>query len=292
MWAPDGDAYATHVGCPEPPLCDSAAGVTVVDPRTGETTAHKAVHGVDELWSGAYVDSGKGILVGGSDDRTRILDAAGLATLRGPFDVPSHCCATPIGDGDTALLFEDSSDGASERWRLVDVQTGAVLREGDLRLRAYGSAASPDGTRVAVTGNTGEVVTIDLGTGRQARASTGSGAEVLRVAWSADGERLVTGAVDGGVSLWDARTLEALGTVYPPQRGEPLPATAAFVDDSHDVTIAVHDGQVFHWATDPQRTVRQVCRMAGRDLSRGEWQEFLPTQPYTRVCPGRPEAGR
>ena len=69
--------------------------------------------------------------------------------------------------------------------------------------------------------DTGEIVTIDVSTGRQ-RRSTGLGTAVHWLDYSDDGGLLVSGAADGGVTLWDARTLESLGTVYPPHWGKPV----------------------------------------------------------------------
>ena len=73
------------------------------------------------------------------------------------------------------LVFEDSVDGAAETWRVIDVHTGEVRLSGDLDLRAYSATASPDGSTVAVTGQTGELVTIGLPTASSAGARPGSG---------------------------------------------------------------------------------------------------------------------
>ena len=109
---------------------------------------------------------------------------------------------------------------------------------------------------------------------------------MLWLNYSDDGELLVSGAADGGVSLWDATTLDLLGTVYPPHRGEPVPAGAQFIGDSHDVAIASYDGRVYTWETDLDRAIDFACQMAGRNLTEDEWAEFLPAQPYLDVCPG------
>ena len=152
-------------------------------------------------------------------------------------------------------------------------------------LFAHASVASPDGSTVAVAGDTGEIVTIDVSTGDEQRRSTGLGATVLWLNYSDDGELLVSGAADGGVSLWDASTLDLLGTVYPPHRGEPVPAGAQFIGDTHDVAIASYDGRVYRWETDLDRAIDFACQMAGRNLTEEEWEEFLPAQPYQSVCP-------
>ena len=55
-------------------------------------------------------------------------------------------------NGGTAMVFDDSADGAKETWRVIDTTSGEVLNEGDLNLRAYSAAFSPDGEHVAVTG--------------------------------------------------------------------------------------------------------------------------------------------
>ena len=169
---------------------------------------------------------------------------------------------------------------------MLDVGDGEVLSEGDVDLASFASVASPDGSTVAVAGDTGEIVTIDVSTGDEQRRSTGLGAEVRWLNYSDDGELLVSGAADGGVSLWDATTLDLLGTVYPPHHGEAVPAGAQFIGDSHDVAIASYDGRVYTWETDLDRALDFACQMAGRTLTRDEWAEFLPAQPYRDVCPG------
>ena len=234
-----------------------------------------------------YVDGDHGLLVGDQSGSTHVLDAETLSQAK-QFKVPSDCCATPItAAGETVLLYDDSEDGATERWRLVDVSTGRVLRRGDLGFRVYSSAASPDGTTVAATGQGGEVVAIDLATGRQRKGSTGLGADVRWLRYSADGTRLVTGAADGTVSLWNAETLQLLGTVAPPGDSQDVPSAADFVGRSNDVTIATYSGQMYRWDTDPERSVDFACAMAGLNLTPAEWAEYLPEQPYQRVCPAR-----
>ena len=91
-----------------------------------------------------------------------------------------------------------------QTWRVIDTASGEVLNEGPLDLRAYSAAFSPDGEQVAVTGNSGEVVAIDVSSGRVTRApATGHAAQGYWVRWSPDGSRIVSGA--------DGRQREPLG---------------------------------------------------------------------------------
>jgi WD40 repeat protein len=213
-----------------------------------------------------------------------IVDAESLRPEGDGFEFAAHA-STPIGDGSTAMVYRDGNDGSSEHLQVVDLHTGEVLAEGDLDLYLYASASSPDGSTVAVGGNTGEIVSIDVSTGDPQRRSTSLGAAVLWLNYSDDGELLVSGAKDGGVSLWEATTLNLLGTVYPPHEGDPVPAGAQFIGGSHDVAIASYDGNVYRWETDLDRAIAFACQMAGRNLTHEEWRQFLPAQPYRPVCP-------
>lgn len=284
-WDPQGGRYAVYTTfCDD---CGQQAGiVSVLDATTGELfRGRDVVDGDGGVLSLAYVDEGRSLLAGDSDDRTLILDPVTLRLRAGPFDLDAHCCATAIANGSTAMVYEAASDGLSAHWRVIGVSTGEVLSEGELDLRPNVSVASPDGSTVAVAGSSGEIVAIDVSTGEQRRSTTSLGAEVRWLNYSDDGERLVSGAANGAVSLWDARTLDLLGTVFPPHEGTAVPTGAQFIGDSHDVAIASYDGRVYTWETDVDRAIDFACQMAGRNLTEEEWEEFLPAQPFQSVCP-------
>ena len=279
-WRPDGGQYVSWCAFD---ACQENGVVTILDSTTGDVVGAEDLFD-KEIDSLAYVDSDQRMLVGSSDQKSIIIDAESLRPDGDGFEFAAHA-STPIGDGSTAMVYRDGNDSSSEHLQVVDLSTGDVLAEGDLDLYLYASVASPDGSTVAVAGNTGEIVTIDVSTGDEQRRSTSLGTEVLWLNYSDDGAFLVSAATDGGVSLWDATTLDLLGSVYPPHHGDPVPAGAQFIGDSHDVAIASYDGKVYRWETDLERAIDFACQMAGRNLTDKEWAEFLPAQPYQSVCP-------
>jgi WD40 repeat protein len=104
------------------------------------------------------------------------------------------------------------------------------------------------------------------------------------VAWSADG-RLASGSGFGAIILWDL------------ERGQPaftLPETLDSVDNlawSPEGRLAATSGEgapIQVWETDPDAWVEEVCRRAGRDLTRAEWEQYITWKPYERTCPQWP----
>ena len=144
--------------------------------------------------------------------------------------------------------------------------------------------ASPDGSTVAVAGKKGEIVTMDVSTGARA-AIHQPRRQVSRLDYSEDGAGLRLRRRRGQpLGRHDAGPA---GHRVPTSQGDPVPAGAQFIGDSHDVAIASYDGGVYRWETDLDRAVDFACQMAGRDLTREEWAEFLPAQPYRSVCPDK-----
>ncbi|MFC5268120.1 BTAD domain-containing putative transcriptional regulator [Kribbella qitaiheensis] len=271
-WHPNGRHLAIH----------DIDEITVVDSQTGKVRKEQ----LDlEISAMTYVERGARIAVADSLGYLRIFDAetllpSGTVPLWGALGAASP-------DGETAVVFGSfSREPVDQRWRIIRIATGTVVSDGDLqRLLVTDATYSPDGRRIAVIGVNGEVLTIDAQSRQVRRAPAGHKDEGLFVRFSPDGSRLVSGAADGTVSLWDARTLDLLGTVATSTGAEPVAVSPSFAEGNDIVTIAAYDGQTYRWDTRLEQAIAYACTMAGRNLTPDEWTQAFADRPYEKTCP-------
>jgi DNA-binding SARP family transcriptional activator/WD40 repeat protein len=180
---------------------------------------------------------------------------------------------------------------ASGRVVILDQRTGAVLR----RLEASGPvrdlAFSPDGRALAAVGAASVLDIWDPVTGRRLldppQRFTGRG---VSVQWLPDGRTVVYGGDDGRAVLFDL------------ERGISRGIPMALFSDSSDgeVYVAPVSGPDLHllsgvrpgrtpkerrsYSLDPAKWLAFACTVVRRDLSRSEWDRYLPGTPWRRTC--------
>ena len=132
----------------------------------------------------------------------RVLDARTGEVLNAcqPKKTPSYFHLSPAGD---RLVGNDLLTGQSV---YLDVLSGQVLPRPALRKRTA-FAFSPDGAFLAAASEDGQVALLTDDAGRQV-GLLATGAPKPELAWSADGQRLVTfSTVTGQLAVWDVASL-------------------------------------------------------------------------------------
>ena len=90
----------------------------------------------------------------------------------------------------------------------------------------------------------------------------------------------------GRIDLWDTATLQPVGeplTAPTTENSSPSPTRAA-----RRSSIGSYSGITTVLDVDPRSWQRTACRLAGRNLTRTEWAQYLPGQAYRKTCPQWP----
>jgi WD40 repeat protein len=223
---------------------------------------------------------GERLAVADLDGNLRLLDLKTGAVRRPPRldGSPLHLSFSP--DGKTLAV------GLGERTELRDGRSlGLVARlQGSAaRGRGEGNWArfSPDGRLLAVAADDGYTRLWDVATRRRAGAVlAGHEDGVVTAEFSPDGRMLATSGFDGTVILWDLRSRRSLGTLP----GAVGFTTTRFSPDGRRLFVLRETGLALRWEVTPDAWSQHACRVAGRDLTRAEWAEFVPDEDYRRVC--------
>ncbi|MDA0166058.1 winged helix-turn-helix domain-containing protein [Solirubrobacter ginsenosidimutans] len=105
---------------------------------------------------------------------------------------------------------------------------------------------------------------------------------VLSLSISRDGRTLASGGTDGTLRLFDLATRQPLGA--------PLPAVAngatapVFALDGAYVFAITAAGSGVRWDLRPASWMQRACTVAGRTLTRAEWDDALPARDYAPAC--------
>lgn len=198
-------------------------------------------------------------------------DGNGSRTLRWAR-VPS---AYPIlsSDGfasDGAIAVFDSS--AQRVWVLNASGHIVLRRDTDVAM----AALTPDGRDLAVLHDL-QVDVFSMATDRLlGSVAVPPGSTDLE--FSQDGKRMLVFGAGQGLVV-DVTDFQPLG--------DPFPSTGylALRPDGNELAT-VSDGSVLLWDLKPTDWESAACQAAGRNLTEGEWHQYLPDAgPYQRTCP-------
>jgi WD40 repeat protein/serine/threonine protein kinase len=203
----------------------------------------------------------------------------GLARL---FDVAEgRELAAYRGDGSALYNASFSSDGgllvtssADNTLRVLDVESGELVRErrrvgGEGSVHRWPSEISPDGTRIAVGTNLGDVYILDARSLAVLHVMRGHAGLVWDLQFSPDGAWLATASNDHTVRVWDVAT-GALRTVGRGHRGDVN--SVSWSPNGDRLLSASDDGTLRTWAA--SRTWEFDRLAAGRQHVR--WVDFHP----------------
>lgn len=187
--------------------------VRIWDIQTGENTA--VYEGAtDDLWFAIYSPDGGLLASGGKDNILRIMDS-GTGEILHELDGHTNWVTTAAFNSDGTLLASGSNDQSVIIW---DVETGeqvacffnpdddSCLGESDGQLRAV--LFNADDSQLLVGSDSARL--IDIETGETVQRFDGHINRVNTVAFTPDGEGILTGSADSTIRLWDiasARTI-------------------------------------------------------------------------------------
>jgi WD40 repeat protein len=135
--------------------------------------------------------------------------------------------------------------------KVWDAATGKELLTLSLPDKPNSVAISRDGKVIATALQDSTARLYDATTGKELRVLRGHTRSLFGVAFSPDGERLVTCSLaDESVKLWDARTGEEIMTL---ERGNDMIRGVAFSPDGHKIVAACFNGVKVWDATPPQK---------------------------------------
>jgi DNA-binding SARP family transcriptional activator/WD40 repeat protein len=167
---------------------------------------------------------------------------------------------------------------------VFDVDTGQRLRTG-MPLQAR-IAISSDGVMVGAD-TTGDVTEFDPETLQPVAKFPGSRGGPTSLQFSADGSLLLVTSPDQSVQVYDVATRSRLGDALP---SASLNGTVEgwLRPDGKAVAVNGRDG-IELWSLDRQTLADAACTLAGRNLSRTEWETYVGADTaYRQTCPQFP----
>lgn len=187
-------------------------------------------------------------------------------------------------DPSGSVLVTGDRSGWVDAW---EIGTGTHLWGLQLPRGVRSLAFSPDGSRVAVGGNTGMLLELDAVTGERRQQLDGHAGPVVTVAYAPDGSLLASASSqDHEMRIW--RLDLGLTVGRPVWLGFDGSATVAWTDGGRQAVAPHLLAGAMIFDLDGARSLDAACRLAGRNLTLVEWRQYFGTVPYRRTCADHP----
>jgi WD40 repeat protein len=251
--------------------------LTIVDADSGRLL--KRLHGHTGFpYTPGISDDGRIMVTGATDGTVRLWSLADGHPLGAPIVFERGLGDAQLSPDGRWIVAADGSDAL----QIFDAHNRRLSRRAKGRDGLSFGRFSPDGRLLAVGDVHGRAEVWSSADWKPiARAFAGYGS-VDSAAISPNNRTLATGARDGTIRLWDIRTQQPLGTALPGLPGQRV--IPIFTPDGTALIAAYDSGRAYRWDIRTASLIRQACSVAGRRLTRAEWEEFLPSRDYHPTC--------
>jgi WD40 repeat protein len=235
----------------------------------------RGAHGL--IWTPGISADGRLLVTGGSEPTVRFWSLPDGRPLGRPLrfrQPPSDVQLSPDGSVVAVAL--------GSRLELWNARTRRLARSVSASDGIDTARFSPDGRLLAVANANGAQVWSTADWTPITRVFSGHAGAIYWVTISRDNRTLVTSSWDGTVRLWDIKSEQAVGA---PLSGLPGHGVTGLLTPDGNAVIAGYDtGEAYRWDIRPKSLVRHACMVAGRTLTRAEWNDFLPGRDYRPAC--------
>jgi WD40 repeat protein len=273
-FSPDGRTLAAATRKGEATLWDVESRSLRHEPLPGSGTSLGSVVGV------GFVADGTMLAVAGSGS-VALWDIA-TGDPAGHLYLPGSPLSDVAASADGALVASAQvSFGGATVWDVASGETVASVR-GLVTYESQAVALSPDGRLLAVGGFSNDVRIWDVPTETLLHELYVGGAGAFSLEFTPDGRVLAVSGIEPTASLWDVATGTQIGLELP-SGGAGRTALDLSADGKQLLMTSV-DGEGAVWDLDPESWKQRACAIAGRTLTRAEWEQFLPGRPYEPAC--------
>ncbi len=198
------------------------------------------------------------------------------------FTLPARVIQADWDTAGTRIL----TAGVDDTTQVWDAGTGAEL----FSLPGNWAAWNADGTHLLTTSYDGltrawRLPEAGATSGLKEVTLAGQTGRLSEASWDASNNCILTLAIDGTARLWDAETGAGLFTLNESTRHV---TQATWNVDGTRILAVGTDGIARQYYTRMEDLVRVACERAPRNLTREEWQRFLPDEEYRATCPDLP----
>jgi WD40 repeat protein/energy-coupling factor transporter ATP-binding protein EcfA2 len=200
--------------------------------------------------------------------------------------------------GQRITTVNNTSDACIEgEIRLWDVSTRRIIGQplSDHKDEITSVVFSPDGkTLASASGQAdGTIKLWDVATRQPlGGAFTGYIAVMNKMVFSPDGETLVSASLGEdlphqNIYLWNVATRQLIG--QPLIRLEDSVKDIAFSPDGRRLASGGFNKTLILWDMTLESWLEDACRVANRNFTPEEWEQYFPGQAYHKTCPNLPE---
>ena len=257
--------------------------LALVDSDSGRVVRRLAGHRGVVYTPGISAD-GRLMATGSDDGSVRLWSLPDGRALGAPLRFRGEIWETQLSP-DGRRLIVAIGDLAASRGTIYVYDARTLRRVHRVPVAAVVGFArfSPDGRRLAIGTRFGQTQVWSTATWKPVTRWLGSDAGGIVIAHiSPDGRTLATGSETGNVQLWDISTEQALGPPLP--GGTNVSVLPFFTADGNALIASYATGRAITWDIRSESLTRHACEVAGRRLTRDEWQEFVPGRDYDPAC--------